>query len=30
MITIFFKYSSFLPHLINLRDLSEMEADLKT
>ena len=30
MVTIFFKYSSVLPYLFNLSDLSEMEADLKT
>ena len=30
MVTIFFKYSSVLPHLFNLSDLSEMEAYLKT
>ena len=30
MVTIFFKYSSVLPHLFNLSDLSEPEADLKT
>ena len=30
MVTIFFKYSSVLPHLFNLSNLSELEADLKT
>ena len=30
MITISFEYSTFLTHLINLRNLSEQEADLKT
>ena len=30
MVTIFFKSSSVLPHLFNLSNLSELEADLKT
>ena len=30
MVTIFFKSSSVLPHLLNLSNLSELEADLKT
>ena len=30
MVTIFFKYSSVLPHLSYLSNLSKLEADLKT